>query len=78
MIAAIITQNLGEYVLRIGLQPAPAKIFSGESLDESADGWIGIPRTEQEIDKLRQEITVIVEEVGGKVLFHLCRLTLWP
>lgn len=66
LIAAIITQHHGEYVLRIGSQPPHAKVFTGELLDDP-DGWTGIPRTEEELDTLCQEITRTVEEVGGKV-----------
>jgi hypothetical protein len=67
MIAAVITQHHGEYVFRIGSQPASSKLFSGEPVDDSADGWTGISRTEQEMDKLQQLVTTTVEEVGGKV-----------
>jgi GTP-binding protein 1 len=66
MIAAIITQHHGEYVFRIGAQPSYIKLFAGEPLDDT-DGWSGVPRTEEELDCLRQEITRTVEEVGGKV-----------
>lgn len=65
MIAALITRHRGEYVFRIGSQPPRTKLYSGEAFDE--EGWTGISRTEQEVDALRQEITVTVEEVGGKV-----------
>lgn len=66
MIASLITQNHGEYVLRIGSQPPHAELFAGGLTDES-DGWSGTARNVDEIEKLRQSITDIVEEVGGKV-----------
>jgi hypothetical protein len=66
MIAELITQHRGEYVLRIGEQPSRAKLFAGEVSDD-ADGWSGVPRTVQELDFLRDGIIRTVEEVGGKV-----------
>ncbi|SJK97249.1 related to GTP binding protein (GTPBP1) [Armillaria ostoyae] len=66
MIAALITQNHGEYVLRIGSQPPHALLFSGE-LTDSSNGWTGTEKTLQDLDTLRQRITEAVEEIGGKV-----------
>ncbi|TFK44701.1 P-loop containing nucleoside triphosphate hydrolase protein [Crucibulum laeve] len=72
MLAAILTQNNGEYVLRIGQQPPQDELFSGDLTDDT-NGWSGVPRSVQEIDILRDEITKTVEEVGGKtsVLFEI-------
>jgi len=67
LIATILTQHHGEYVLRLGAQPPITGLFAGEVTDGS-EGWTGIFRTKQEIDNLRQEITSAVEEVGGKVI----------
>ncbi|GLB37063.1 putative elongation factor Tu GTP binding domain [Lyophyllum shimeji] len=71
MIAALLTQHRGEYVLRIGMQPLHARLFAGE-LTDSSDGWTGVPRTEQDLDLFKERITRTVEEVGGKtsVLFE--------
>ncbi|KAK0225676.1 GTP-binding protein 1 [Armillaria fumosa] len=66
MITALITQNHGEYVLRIGSQPPHALLFSGE-LTDSSNGWTGTEKTPQDLDTLRQRITDAVEEIGGKV-----------
>lgn len=70
MIAGLITQHRGEYVFRLGLQPPHAKLYAGEDLTED-EGWTGISRTELEIDTLRNGVTTIVEEVGGKVRFSI-------
>jgi len=66
MIAELMTQHRGEYVLRIGEQPPRAQLLAGEVSDD-ADGWSGVPRTVQELDLIRDRITQTVEEVGGKV-----------
>jgi hypothetical protein len=66
MIAALITQHRGEYVLRIGEQPPRAQLFAG-GLSDDTDGWSGVPRTVQELDLLKDGIIRTVEEVGGKV-----------
>ncbi|KAJ4483422.1 GTP-binding protein 1 [Lentinula aciculospora] len=66
MIAALITQNHGEYVLRIGAQPSKAKLFAGDLNDDALEEWTGIERTEETLDFLLQGITSTVEEVGGK------------
>lgn len=68
--AALLTQHQGEYVFRLGAQPPQAKLFSGEPL-EGDDGWVGTPRTDEMIQTLRQGITKLVEEVGGKVIFEI-------
>ncbi|KAK7472562.1 hypothetical protein VKT23_000677 [Stygiomarasmius scandens] len=65
MIAALITRHHGEYVFRIGAQPARSKLFAGELTDD-CEGWIGSERTTEELDQLRQVITSTVDEVGGK------------
>lgn len=68
MLAALITQNHGEYVFRIGAQPSKAKLFAEELSDDVAEDWTGIERTEDTLDYLLQEITSTVEEIGGKVI----------
>lgn len=67
MLAALITQNHGEYVFRIGAQPSKAKLFAGDLNDDVEAEWTGTRRTEDQLDFLVQEITSTVEEVGGKV-----------
>lgn len=69
MIAALITQHRGEYVLRIGMQPSHIHLFAG-NLNDASDGWSGIPRTEQDLDQFKEIITKTVEEVGGKASYH--------
>ncbi|THV05041.1 GTP-binding protein 1 [Dendrothele bispora CBS 962.96] len=65
MIAALITRHHGEYVLRIGTQPPHPKLFAGELIDD-CEGWVGVGRTIEELDRLRQTVTNTVDEVGGK------------
>ena len=70
MIAGLITRHQGEYIFRLGLQPPLAKLYAGEDFAQD-EGWRSIARTEFEIDTLRNGVTTIVEEVGGKVRFSL-------
>jgi len=65
-VAALLTQNNGEYVLRIGEQPPHAELFSGDLTDETVN-WTGTPQTAAEIEVLRERLSRAVEEVGGKV-----------
>uniref|UniRef100_A0A0W0FGR8 Putative GTP-binding protein 1 n=1 Tax=Moniliophthora roreri TaxID=221103 RepID=A0A0W0FGR8_MONRR len=72
IIATLITQHHGEYVLRMGAHPPHDKLFVGEITDKSdAVGWRGIERTTEQLEALRARITTAVEEIGGKtsVLF---------
>ncbi|KAF9460688.1 P-loop containing nucleoside triphosphate hydrolase protein [Collybia nuda] len=71
MIASLITQHRGEYVLRIGEQPQHAQLFTGE-FSEDSNGWTGIRKSEDELDLLKDAVIRTVEEVGGKtsVLFE--------
>lgn len=70
-LSALLTQNNGEYVLRIGRQPPHALLFANDLSDETSE-WTGVPRTAEEIMKIREEITKTIEEIGGKtcVLFE--------
>lgn len=70
LVAAVLTQNHGEYVFRIGQQPSHTELFGGDLNDQSPD-WSGIARTVEDLDKLREQFTKVVEEVGGKVRFFL-------
>lgn len=63
----MLTQNHGEYVLRVGAQPSKAKLFAGDLDNDVAEDWSGTERTEDMLNFLLQEITSTVEEVGGKV-----------
>ncbi|KIK67426.1 hypothetical protein GYMLUDRAFT_37548 [Collybiopsis luxurians FD-317 M1] len=74
MLAALITQNHGEYVFRIGAQPSKAKLFAGELDDDLVQDWSGVERTEDQVEFLIQEITSTVEEIGGKTSL-LCEIT---
>ncbi|TCD71239.1 hypothetical protein EIP91_011717 [Steccherinum ochraceum] len=71
LIASILTQGRGEHIFRIGARPQHAKLFSGEPIVEG-DNAGGTIRTVEEIDTLKEKITEIVDEVGGKttVLFE--------
>lgn len=66
LIAGLLTQHKGEYVLRIGSQPSHTHLFEG-GLTDASDGWIGSPRTVEELDILKKQVPKVAEEVGGKV-----------
>ncbi len=68
LISILLTQQGGEYLLRIGACPPRASLFANEDLD-GADGWTGEERTEAEVDIMIDRIGQLVEEVGGKVHF---------
>ncbi|KAF5393324.1 hypothetical protein D9757_000583 [Collybiopsis confluens] len=74
LLAALITQHHGEYVVRLGVQPSKAKLFADELDDSVSDDWSGFDRTQDELDFLVQEITTTVEEIGGKTSL-LCNIT---
>lgn len=65
-IAALITQNGGEYLVRLGAQPPAAKLLD-RSLTDEMDGWTGQERTQEDIEFLQTKFTEAVEEIGGKV-----------
>ncbi|KAI9442243.1 GTP-binding protein 1 [Lactarius indigo] len=73
LISLLLTQQGGEYLLRIGARPPRAPLFANEDLD-SADGWTGEERTEAEVDTMIDNVGQLVEEVGGKVHFQYTRL----
>lgn len=75
MVAELMTQHRGEYILRIGSQPSQTNVFS-PTLNDDADGWIGTERTEEEAVFLRDEILRTVDEVGGKVWTRRIRETM--
>ncbi|KAL0955907.1 hypothetical protein HGRIS_002099 [Hohenbuehelia grisea] len=64
-IAATITQRHGEFVFRIGSHPPSTQLYTG-LIDDDADGWIGTPRTEEDLDHLYNAITSTAEEAGAK------------
>ncbi|KAH8119238.1 GTP-binding protein 1 [Phellopilus nigrolimitatus] len=66
ILAGLLTRHKGEYVLRFGRRPPHASLFAG-NLSTSADGWLGAPRSENELHRLRGAVSRLVEEVGGKV-----------
>lgn len=66
LISTLLTQQGGEYLLRIGSRPPRAPLYANEDLN-SADGWTGEERTEAEIDIMIERTVQLVEEVGGKV-----------
>jgi hypothetical protein len=68
LLSSLLTQRQGEYILRLGQQPPHTKLFSDELADD-CDGWSGVSRTHDEIDRLRTAIIETVEEIGGKVRF---------
>ncbi|KAG9221124.1 hypothetical protein CCMSSC00406_0005437 [Pleurotus cornucopiae] len=71
-LAALITQNHGEYVLRIGSRPPSINMFAGD-LNDDTDGYTGTPRTAGELDYLTEAISAALDEIGGKtsILFRI-------
>ena len=61
----VIEHHGGEYILRIGKKPPRAVLFSPDAQDETE--WTGTPRSEDEITKIRDEATRLMNELGGKV-----------
>lgn len=70
LLSSLLTQRQGEYIIRIGQQPPHTKLFADE-LADNCDGWSGVSRRHDEIDKLRTAIIETVEEIGGKVRIPL-------
>ena len=65
LIASLLTRHRGEYVFRIGALPPLSHIVSGEPIEDT--GWIGVTRTQSEVDKLYEMTVKVVEQMGGKV-----------
>jgi hypothetical protein len=66
LIAVLLTQQGGEYLLRLGARPPSAPLFANEDIN-NADGWAGDERTETEVEVMTTRLSQLVEEVGGKV-----------
>lgn len=65
LIASLLTRHRGEYVFRIGALPPLSHIVSGEPIEDT--GWIGVTRTQAEVDKMHEMTIKVVEQMGGKV-----------
>lgn len=63
--ASLLTRHRGEYVFRIGALPLLSQLISGEPITDT--GWIGVTRTQVEVDKIRDMTVKVVEQMGGKV-----------
>ncbi|KAH9961331.1 GTP-binding protein 1 [Russula dissimulans] len=70
LIAALLTRQGGEYLLRLGARPPRAPLLANEDLDNAND-WTGERRTEIEIDAMIVHLGQLVEEVGGKICILL-------
>ena len=66
VLSNLMTTHRGEYVLRLGRRPLHATLFGTDS-STSADGWIGTPRSDEELNVMVEETVRIVEDVGGRV-----------
>lgn len=77
IIASVLTRNRGEYILRIGAHPPHTKLFSGEPASDNK-GWRGTSRTVDEVAILKQAVSQIVEEVGGKTTILVESLKDYP
>ncbi|TFY53643.1 hypothetical protein EVG20_g10023 [Dentipellis fragilis] len=71
LLASVLTQSRGELILRIGSRPPQAKLFAGEDLAAN-EGWIGVNRSDAQLQSLKENIARAVEDIGGKmcVLFE--------
>lgn len=65
LIASLLTRHRGEYVFRIGALPPLSHLISGEPIEDT--GWIGVTRTQAEVNKLHEMTVKVVEQMGGKV-----------
>lgn len=65
LIASLLTRHRGEYVFRIGALPSLSQLMSGEPIEDT--GWIGMTRTQAEVDKIREMTIKVVGQMGGKV-----------
>ena len=65
LIASLLTRHRGEYVFRIGALPPLSHLVSGEPIEDT--GWIGVTRTQAEVDKIHEMTVKVVEQMGGKV-----------
>ncbi|KAF9222557.1 GTP-binding protein 1 [Gyrodon lividus] len=64
-LASLLTQYKGECIFRIGARPPHDPLFAGENFDD-VPGWIGVPRTEEEVDILVTELGRAQQDIGGK------------
>ncbi|KAK7687077.1 hypothetical protein QCA50_009577 [Cerrena zonata] len=65
LLTSVLTRGWGEYIFRIGSFPPHASLFLGEPSEEGK-GVYGIPRTIEELNSIRNTVTEIVDELGGK------------
>ncbi|KAF8629670.1 hypothetical protein AX17_005609 [Amanita inopinata Kibby_2008] len=73
MISSLLMQHQGEYIFRAGHRPPHSQLFANE-LSDDCDGWTGIQRTDEDIERLRPALIKIVKEIGGKAsVLHECR-----
>lgn len=64
LVASLLTRHRGEYVFRIGALPPLSHLMSGEPIDDT--GWVGMARTQAEVDKIHEMTIKVVEQMGGK------------
>lgn len=65
LMASLLTRHRGEYVFRIGALPPLSQLVSGEPIEDT--GWIGVTRTQADVDRLHEMTVKVVEQMGGKV-----------
>ena len=66
ILSRLLTSHKGEYILRFGHRPPHSVLFFGDESGGSA-AWTGIHTSEDELKRLCDAVSVLVEEVGGKV-----------
>ncbi|KAI0031724.1 P-loop containing nucleoside triphosphate hydrolase protein [Vararia minispora EC-137] len=65
LLATRLTAGHGEILVRIGALPLLQKLFSREDID-SAHGWGGVERTQEEVRFFKNSLQRVAEEIGGK------------
>ncbi|KAF9792749.1 P-loop containing nucleoside triphosphate hydrolase protein [Thelephora terrestris] len=65
LIASLLTRHRGEYVFRIGALPTLSQLMFGEPIEGT--GWVGVTRSQAEVDKIHEMTIKVVEQMGGKV-----------
>ncbi|PFH51480.1 hypothetical protein AMATHDRAFT_74844 [Amanita thiersii Skay4041] len=65
MVSSLLTHCQGEHIFHIGQQPQHTLLFSKDGPSNEPTGWLGIVRNEASIEKIRMNLTKVVEEIGG-------------
>ena len=72
ILSNLLTTHRGEHVLRLGRRPLHPTLFNPDP-STASDDWIGTPRSDKELAKMVEEVTRLVEDIGGKVRHPVAR-----